>query len=316
VTLAGSTSHTGTVITSGRLIFSGTAAGSIVSDGGIFQGIGSVVGTVAINGGIHAPGNSPGIMPVTGSYSLGAAGTLQVEINGTAVGTQYDQLKVQGAGSVVTLAGALDLIAAPALAAGGNFTIVDNAGTSPISGVFANLPQASEFYEDGQWWRISYTGGTGNDVVLTRITPTAWQNWQVVNFGANTNTAAISGDSADGDGDGMENLLEYALGGNPKSASVSPLPKSVVTGGKLALNFTRTVANTDITMTVQAADSLAGPWAGLARSTAGGAFTGLVAGVGITEGTGAVRSVQVRDLNAVTNAAYPRRFLRLIVSRP
>ena len=34
------------------------------------------------------------------------------------------------------------------------------------------------------------SGGTGNDVVLTRITPTPWQSWQVANFGANSNKSA------------------------------------------------------------------------------------------------------------------------------
>ncbi len=135
-------------------------------------------GNLTLSGGIHAPGNSAGIMTVTGNYSLPATGMLQVEINGIAAGTQYDQVKVLGAASVVTLAGTLDLIAAPALATGGTFTLVDNAGTAPVSGTFANLPQAAGFHEDGQWWRISYSAGTGNDVALTRITPSPWQNWR------------------------------------------------------------------------------------------------------------------------------------------
>ena len=186
-----------------------------------------------------------------------------------------------------------------------------------MSGTFANLPQGAEFYEDNQWWRISYTAGTGNDVVLTRITPSPWQNWQVANFGANINHPAVSGDAADGDRDGLINLLEYALGGNPQIAATAPLPKPKLTGGKLALTFTRTLANTDLTLTVQAGDSLAGPWTNLAQSTSGGTFTSLVGGVGIAEsGTGATRYVEVRDPFLITDPAHPRRFLRLSVTRP
>ncbi len=286
-------------------------------NGGTFQGSGTVAGSVAINGGIHAPGNSPGIMPVTGNYTLAAAGTLQIEINGTTVGTQYDQVKIQGVASTVTLAGTLDLIAAPALAAGSTFTLIDNTGAAAVSGTFAGLPQNAEFYEDDQWWRISYTGGTGNDVVLTRITPTAWQNWQAANFGANTNNAAISGDFADIDLDGLVNRLEYALGGNPQSASQTPLPVASIAGGKLALTFTRTVANTDITMTVQGSDSPAGPWTDLARSSAGGVFTALLGGVAVSEtGAGATRSIEVRDIYLTTDPVHPRRFMKVQVTRP
>lgn len=226
-------------------------------------------------------------------------------------------MKIQGAANTVTLAGTLDLIAAPALAAGNTFTIIDNTGSAAVAGTFTGLPQGAEFYEDSQWWRISYTGGTGNDVVLTRLTPTAWQSWQAANFGANTNNAALAGDFADGDQDGIGNRLEYALGGNPNVSSTAALPQSSVSGGKLALTFMRTVANTDLTMTVQGSDALGVPWTDLARSTAGAPFTALMGGVTITEpSTGATRNVEVRDLYFTTDPAHPRRFLRLSVTRP
>jgi len=139
--------------------------------GGIFQGTGTVNGNVAINGGVHSPDNSTGLSTVSG-YALGTSGALQVEVNGTTAGSQYDQVRILGISSTVTLAGSLDLVAAPALAAGSNFTIIDNTGLSAVSGTFAGLSQGAEFFEDGQWWRISYTGGSGgNDVVLTRMTP-------------------------------------------------------------------------------------------------------------------------------------------------
>jgi autotransporter-associated beta strand protein len=317
LTLAGANTHTGTTITAGRLVLSGSTAGTVAVNGGTFQGTGAVTGDVSINGGIHSPGLPVGIMTVTGNYALPAAGTLQVEINGTTAGTQYDQVKILGSSGIVTLAGTLDLIAAPGLTAGSTFILIDNAGTSPVGGTFANLPQGTEFHEDGQWWRISYTAGTGNDVALTRITPSPWQNWQVANFGANANHPAISGDPADGDGDGLANLLEYALGGNPQLASTAPLPDADTTGGKLALTFTRTLAHTDLTLTVQAGGSLDGPWTNLARSSAGAPFTALVGGVAITEsGSGPTRNVEVRDPHLIADPAHPRRFLRLSVTRP
>jgi hypothetical protein len=256
-------------------------------------------------------------MPITGNYSLAAGGTLEIEINGTVVGTQYDQVKLPSTANTVTLAGTLSIVAAPGLATGTTFTILDNAGNSAVSGTFAGLPQNAEFLEDGQWWRISYTGGTGNDVVLTRITPTAWHNWLATNFGTNANNAAITGDFSDFDRDGLNNRLEYALGGNPQAISQNQLPKAGVAGGKLALTFTRVVANTDISMTVQASDTLSGGWINLARSTAGGAFTALVGGVTVNEtGAGATRTIEVRDIYLITDPDHPQRFLRLDVTRP
>lgn len=317
VTLAGTNTHAGTTVSAGRLVLSGSNTGTITVNGGTFEGTGSVTGSVTVAGGIHAPGNSAGIMTVTGNYSLPAGGTLQAQVNGTAAGTQYDQVKVLGTSGTVTLAGTLDLVAAPGLTSGSSFTILDNAGTSPVAGTFANLPQGTEFHEDGQWWRISYTAGNGNDVALTRITPSPWQNWQLANFGANVNNPAVSGDLADGDRDGFGNLLEYALGGNPNAASVAPLPKAAIASGKLTLSFTRSVANSDLTMTVQAGPSPAGPWTDLARSSAGNAFAILVPGVTVTEpASGAVRNVTVRDLHLMSDPAHPRRFMRLSVTRP
>jgi fibronectin-binding autotransporter adhesin len=317
LTLNAANTYSGTTtINAGRLVLAGSVSGAVIVAGGIFQGSGTVAGNVTINGGVHASGSSPGIMSTAGNYTLAAGGMLQVDINGPAVGTQYDQVRTQGAASTVTLAGTLDLVAAPGLAAGTSFTIIENSGPAAVSGTFAGKPQNAEFYEDGQWWRISYTGGSGNDVVLTRITPTPWQNWLAANFGANTNNAAFTGDLLDVERDGLVNLLEYALGGNPNLAFSAALPRSIIAGGKLAITFTRTVANSDITITVQAGDSPAGPWTDIARSTSGTAFTALAGGSVTESGTGATRGVEVRDIYLLTDPAHPRRFLRVAASRP
>jgi hypothetical protein len=296
----------------GTLILSSTLNNPLNVIAGVFKGTVTVNHNVTINGGIHAPGNSTGIMQINSNYTLNAAGTLQVEINGTTAGTQHDQLKVAGN---VTVAGALDIIAAPALAAGSTFTILDNTGAAAVSGAFTGLAQNAEFYEDSQWWRISYTGGTGNDVVLTRLTPTPWQNWQVTNFGSNVNNSAISGNSADPDTDGISNLLEYALGGNPLLGTQSPLPVKSVAGGRLTLTFTRTLANTDITMIVQGSGAMSGPWTDLASSTNGASFNATNGGSVTETGSGATRTVEVRDAYLISDPAHPSRFMRLRVTR-
>jgi hypothetical protein len=69
----------------------------------------------------------------------------------------------------------------------------------------------------------------------------------------------------------------------------------------------------DITLTVQAADSPGGPWLPIARSTSGNPFSPLDAAVSITEsGPEFSPNVTVRD--STTNAT--RRFLRLAITAP
>ena len=119
---------------------------------------------------------------------------------------------------------------------------------------------------------------------------------------------------ADANGNGVPNLLEYALGGDPADPTtatplVHPWPEVEPQTSRLRLVFNRYLARTDLQLTVQAADSPAGPWTDIARSTGGNAFTALVTGTGITEtGTGDARQVTVND-----PISGPCRFIRLKV---
>jgi autotransporter-associated beta strand protein len=294
-----------------------TYTGTTTVQGGRIELNGSLNGSVNVSGGVLAFGTATGNRLVNGSLAVSTGGTFRVRLNGPTAGTEYDRLSLTSAASTVTLSGTLDLIAAPGLAAGSTFRILDNSSTNAVSGTFAGLPQNTAFYEDGQWWRISYTGGTGNDVVLTRITPTPWQTWQLANFPTDVNNPAIAGDFADVEKDGVVNRLEYAFGEDPKIAVDTPLTQMSVIGGRLAITFTRVVANTDLTITVQGADSAAGPWTNVAASTGAAATTPLVGGVTVTEtGAGATRSVEVRDLYLATDPLHPQRFLRVQVMWP
>ena len=173
VTLTGGNTFLGgTTVSDGALMLRspGTLASAVVVSGGTFVGTGTVDDTLTINGGLHAPGTSPGVMTVNSNYTLNPGGTLQVEIYGTTPGTQCDQLKVTGAGSVVTLAGALQLVTTNTLPLGATFCIITNTGSATVSGTFAGRPQGSAFVAGNtNWFRISYTGGSGNDVFLTRV---------------------------------------------------------------------------------------------------------------------------------------------------
>jgi autotransporter-associated beta strand protein len=127
---------------------------------------------------------------------------------------------------------------------------------------------------------------------------TAFARWADGIFGATT-PDEIAGPLADPDADGLPNLLEYALGGDPVAAdgpATTPTLALATETGALTLAFAR-VADPALTYEVEAADSLASPdWTVIWSST----------GAANTSGP-----VVVEDV--VATATRPARFLRLKV---
>ncbi len=149
-----------------------------VNSGGILKGSG-VMDLLEVNsGGIVAPGHSPGCL--TSSSSLNLYGTYQAEIGGTTACSGYDQLVVGSSSTSndVYLSDSnnnsailqLSIINGFKPQVGQTFEIINNKGSGPVSGTFANLPEGSTINVNGNVFKISYRGGDGNDVVLTVIT--------------------------------------------------------------------------------------------------------------------------------------------------
>jgi len=141
-------------------------ASAIILNGGTLGGTG-VVGQVTANGGVVSPGTSVGRLKVNGNLTFSPNVTLAVELNGLVPGLGYDQLSVTGA---VNLAGAQLIGTIGFASAPGNaFTLIGNDGTDAVVGTFAGLPAGQRFALGGEWFEITYTGGDGNDVVITRV---------------------------------------------------------------------------------------------------------------------------------------------------
>ena len=299
ITGAGTLTKTG----SGTLLLNGLAShtGTTTVSQGILNIANNLNGSVTVDGGALTLGSTTATRSVNGSLTVNAAGTLQVRINGTSAGTQYDQLRMSSSTGTVTLAGTLDLVAAPGLAAGGSFRIIDNLGSAAVTGTFAGLPEGAEFYEDGQWWRISYTGGTGNDVLLTRITPTPLQAWQGTNFGIGANDPAISGDFADPDHDGISNLLERATAMDPNINDAVPAA-AIKTATTLDFIYTKNKSATDLIYTIEWSDTLADDW-----STTG------VSPPTVLSDNGTTQQIKV---TVPVDAGVTNRFVHLKVTRP
>ena len=131
LTLDGPATHAGgTTVLLGTLIVNDAHTGAVNLQGGTLGGHGTI-GSIAATGGTINPGAaSPAILRVTAA-ALTAGVTLAVNINGTTVGTGYDQLD---AGAVALGGATLAVQLGFAPASGATFTIVKNA-----TGTFAGL---------------------------------------------------------------------------------------------------------------------------------------------------------------------------------
>ena len=139
---------------------------NLTVSGGSVSGAGSVGKVFGLAGSI-LPGDTVGALN-TNNISLNSLMTLGIGIVTVPSGTN-DSLIVNGSillnNSVLSVS--VTLPATQILSVGNSFTIIKNDGTDLINGTFLNQPQGSLYTVDNYTFRISYTGGTGNDVTLT-----------------------------------------------------------------------------------------------------------------------------------------------------
>jgi YVTN family beta-propeller protein/autotransporter-associated beta strand protein len=152
--------HTGSVsVSGGTLAVNGSYTGTpITLAGGAVGGAGAVADIVGPSGSV-APGDGIGILQAS---TVTLAGALQVELAGSAPGTGYDRLA--SAALQLTPGSTLAVAATFAPATGATFLIATN-----VTGQFAGLPEGAVVTGSGRRFRISYVGGDGNDVVLTKV---------------------------------------------------------------------------------------------------------------------------------------------------
>ena len=176
VRLQAATSLTGPIIAScsvqcGRLdLASATAVSSVALGTGTgILGSGTVGAVTSVGGDVTIQGPAAfGGRLSTGAFSL-TNGALALNIGGTTAGTDFAQLAVQG---TVTLANAtLVLTGDPTFtpSVGQAFLLVDNGGADPVAGTFNGLAEGALLVANAQLYQLSYVGGTGNDVTLTRV---------------------------------------------------------------------------------------------------------------------------------------------------
>jgi fibronectin-binding autotransporter adhesin len=169
LTFTGDNSFSGaTSVENGTLEVNGSYAGQITLGSlGTLCGTGAV-GLVTVNGGEISPGPdaAPGVLS-GGVTQFSPTSRLRVQLDGTAAGTGYDRYVTSGA---VLNGCTLDLSLGFSSQPGAEFTILRKNSSGPIGGFFKSLPEGAIFSLGGADFRITYSGGDGNDVVLTQLT--------------------------------------------------------------------------------------------------------------------------------------------------
>ncbi len=171
LTVTGANTYTGgTQVTAGTLRLSnetGSALGTgavTVDVGATLTGSGTFGGDLTLNG-LYAPGNSPALITLPGSLSLGSTGFIEFEIGGLARGTQYDAIDL---GGMFSSEGSIRLLLIngfmPSL--GDSFNLLDWGAAGSIS--FLSFETAA--LTEGLYWDTSLFASTGV-VFITNIAP-------------------------------------------------------------------------------------------------------------------------------------------------
>ncbi len=174
LTLSSNNTYTGsTTLNGGTLLINGSQPQTaVIVNSGTLGGAGTV-GSIScvVSGTLHKflnPGGSPGILTCS-NVVLDSQTTFDVELNGPSPGSGYDQLNVYGSVTLNNAALSVTLGYTPSF--GDCFVFVNNDGSDSVNGTFAGLPEGGFVTNGAIVLQISYGGGDGNDVVLTRAAP-------------------------------------------------------------------------------------------------------------------------------------------------
>ena len=142
---------------------------------------------------------------------------------------------------------------------------------------------------------VATFGGLGTTGAVSLNVSNTLESWRQLYFHTTANSGDAA-DTADPDGDGVNNLMEYALGTVPDSSASRSVPVLATDSNRLTLSFTR--FRGDVTYIVESGSDLT-DWSPVATNPG-------------TVG----QSVTVSDTVDISTANPPRRFMRLRVTDP
>ena len=277
-----------TSVTAGTLKVNRDLSGSAVSvaSGAILGGSGTVGALSVVPGAIIAPGNSPGTL-TTSSASL-SGGTLAVEIDGPLC----DKLVATG---VLNLTGST--LTVTLLGAGftqGSYVIAQG---NPLIGTFATVPGGYTVTYSATQATLTQSGGSSS-----------YTTW-ITGYNSPPLSPADQLATADPDHDGISNLMEFVLGGNPVTPSSGILPVVTMSDANVVFAFKRSDASESVaTLSVELSNDLS-VWTTLPPIPVGPATAGAVT---IVEHDAANDDVTV----AIPTGGQVARFFRLKIVSP
>ena len=237
ILMNGANTYTGpTTINAGTMLVNGSLASAssvMVNSGATLGGTGAASGSVAVAAGATlAPGLSgPGTLS-TGALTLSGGCTLAARIKSSGP-PACDSVNVTGA---VILGGTLSLsdtaVPSVGLATGTKFTLVSY--TAGLSGTFDGLPEGSSIVLGANTFKLRYND-SGKVTLEVTSSPGGYSAWATAS-GLN---GSNNGVTQDPDGDGVNNLLEYYLDGNPLATASTGLPVLASAGGYVTVTFHR-----------------------------------------------------------------------------
>ncbi len=156
-------------VNNGGLVVNGSQPGIPVNvaSAASLSGTGSV-GVVNSSGTVIVgnPTNGVGLLD-SGNVTFNGGSKVNFELTGPIAGSQYSQLGVNGNVSISTTTLNLFFNFTNPVTTGQTFTLINNGGSMPIGGTFNGFPEGSLIATNGYFFRLSYLGNDGNDMVLT-----------------------------------------------------------------------------------------------------------------------------------------------------
>jgi len=306
VALNGDITGTGGIIKTGDgvLNLNGTAnaySGTTLVNEGTLAGLGNSSSAVTVaSGATLSPGDFSVATFKAASTTLAAGSTFTVQVD--SLTTTADQLLATGAVGLNNAILSVDDFNFETLPPGTSFTIVSAAS---VTGTFADYPQGAEVIIGANSFAINYTstqvkltmaGGGGN----------AYQTW-ASGAGLDGSPGKNPAFSADPDGDGIANGLEWVLGGNPLGQDGGTLVTPSRNGNGLLVSFKREEDSVGLAnVIVEWSNSLTGTWTEVPITLAGGpAANGVIVTVNQAPDPDTV-TVEIPSSNALNGKLFAR----------